>query len=285
MPQYPKPSGQLGPLPIRRKRRATSDDGERKKIVKLSSPESDHASKIQAFAKFKAPADARFFFASNFAAFPARTNVNSRVTFWTDGSLRKRCGGAAVVWRDTGHAANETGTQWATLEKCYPIPTENINAVELLAIVEAMKKALEIVDEASANALSHQEANVLMFEDVMKRYSHQLTKSHAHKLSKEVFIFTDSTNALNMISNFDIRHPRREPLQREQLISIYHLSRQMRRSGIHLEFQWSKGHSSIPGNKLADQRAGILSTQMSKRGYHSLSPSAKEDFVRSIHGR
>ncbi|KAK4934321.1 hypothetical protein LTR66_015636 [Elasticomyces elasticus] len=289
MPLHSKFSGQLGPLPVRRKRCSpldfTGNNELQRKTRKLSSAESGEGCRVQGFARFEAPDDARIFFARNIAVFPASPKVTNRIIFWTDGSVRDQCGGAAGVWKETAHAANETHTQWKQLEKCFPTQTNNIDAVELLAIVEVMKKALELVDEPSANALSHQRSNVPMFKYRMQTYANHLTRSHAHISSNEVLIFTDSTNALTMISNFDIRNMRGNPLQLEQVMLIYHLSRQMKRSGIHLEFQWSKGHFNIPGNQRADRAAGELSRRMRQMKYHSLSPEAKKEFEKSSRGR
>ncbi|KAJ5333800.1 uncharacterized protein N7506_007583 [Penicillium brevicompactum] len=291
MSRYPNMSGQLGNLPIRRKRSAPwEDDGSSphpNKILKVLQPRSFDfgEGKIQGFTNFGLPYNEQIEFASNIDAFPATECLSKRVILWTDASVREQCGAAAAVWKETRPPGNKTTTKWAALERCYPTKTKNNNAVELFGIAEAMEKAIDLLERSSANALCQQNSDPTIFENLMRTYPHQLTRSLLHDFFREVFIFTDSTNALNMISRFNIRHPNRGPLEREQLIRIFHLSCQMQKSGIHLEFHWAKGHSHLRGNQMADQLAGHWSKEMARIRYHSLGPAAKNTFNQVVSNR
>lgn len=265
------PSGEVGCLPTNRKRAAPLKDpgsyGNPRKIMKLSCPQSlefPHGN-IRGFTNINLPVpdDTRFFFASNVAEFPANKYVSRRVILWTDGSVRKEYGAAAVVWQERGATASNIDLEWENLQIPYPTRIKSSTVVELFGVAEAMKHALNLIEKSSANALRHSKSNPQKFQDILQEYDCKLTWSHVHDMFRELFIFTDSEDVLKMIATFNIRHPDRGPLVRAELTKIYYLSCEMQRRGIHLEFHLSRGHSGIEGNRLADRWAGQLSRQMS----------------------
>ncbi|KAJ5673223.1 hypothetical protein N7507_002350 [Penicillium longicatenatum] len=149
--------------------------------------------------------------------------------FWTDGSFLSpnngSYGGAAAVWLDPGCL------EWHAVREKPPYLPTNSDDPELLGIVLALSQASSFIAKF------------------------QRTHPSILDARHEVFVFTDSSASLHMITRAHLT-PLYTDLVRDPLLAkILETGAALKRLGVHTQLHWVPGHSDVLGNEIADREA------------------------------
>ncbi|KAF3395798.1 hypothetical protein F1880_006601 [Penicillium rolfsii] len=172
-----------------------------------------------------------------------KTDQAHRHIFWTDASIVfGACAAGAVVWKQP--------PLWAWKAQGFPYPhlTTSTEVVEMFAIAQALKRAVDDVKQSQGDAV----------KDLDVQITH------------EVFVFTDSINALTRVENDAQGNHARKTSQ--QALSIIEYSIIPHDLGAKVELHLVPGHNGVPGNtrahgaayaaaKCAAAEAGITSIE------------------------
>lgn len=174
---------------------------------------------------------------------PVPQDVRKRLVYFCDASIRSWCGAAGIVWPE-----NLASNKWDGQGVPYPGRVESSATVELFAIARTLQLAICEIDEERASIVHNPRVDREFFEQ-----HSSLTRSHAHSMTKEVFVFTDDINALRRIDGSLPYHPDGDMATHLEVIA--RRSKVLARLGVHVELHLSPGHSRVPGNVAADKMA------------------------------
>lgn len=238
----------------------------------VSSPVSDNkpplerkaeTHKFKGFITLKMPKEQAILIANQIYTWPVPEQVTQRMIIWTASSVRKGTSGAvASVWlevpKDNEKISTSTNEKSSTTTKTnaiqYPHKTKNPHTVALFSIAAALRCALTAIDTPSTNILHLFQPNDQLYAQIKFWQEQELTRSHTHRKTKELFVFTESrTSMISLLSAQD--HRTQE--MREQVEHIKALSEQIEQSGIHLEVHWCPSccPSLHPEKKIANKIA------------------------------
>ncbi|KAJ5602456.1 hypothetical protein N7537_005412 [Penicillium hordei] len=150
---------------------------------------------------------------------PVPRNVRKRLAYFCDASIHSLCGAAGIVWPESLSSSKWEG-----------------KGVGLLPYQERAT----IVQNPRVNRTFFQQHS-------------SLTTSHGHRMTKEVFLFTDDINALRRIAGRLPYDPNGDMASHLEVITWH--SKTLNRLGVHVKLHFSPGHSKVPGNMAADAMA------------------------------
>ncbi|KAJ5165570.1 uncharacterized protein N7500_007400 [Penicillium coprophilum] len=181
---------------------------------------------------------------------PIPDQVQRRLVYFFDASVRVLCGAAGVVWPKTFNSP-----KWDGKGFYYPLSVEDSSVVELFAISCTLKAAIEDIEKDRARVVRKLPSDKEFFQGTPGR-----TMSHIHTMAKELFIFTDDCNALRRIDG-DLAYP---PIgdMADEIAAICAHTKALNTLGVHVELHLSPGHRRVPGNVAADAMAKRTQRQL-----------------------
>lgn len=174
---------------------------------------------------------------------PVPQNVRKRLVYFCDASIRSLCGAAGIVWPES-----LSSSKWDGKGVYYPLSVESSATVELFAIACTLELAICEIDQERATIVPNPRVDRTFFQQ-----QSSLIRSHVHRMTKEVFVFTDDINALRRIGGRLSYNPNGDMASHLEVIARH--SRTLNRLGVHVELHLSPGHSKVPGNMAADAMA------------------------------
>ncbi|OQE35371.1 hypothetical protein PENCOP_c013G05707 [Penicillium coprophilum] len=189
-------------------------------------------------------------FANKILRLPVPPTVSKRLVYFCDASIRCLCGAAGIVW-----PKSLASRKWMGMGIYYPTSVDNTATVELFAIACTLELAISEIDKQKATVPQNLPSDAEFFRQHLSQ-----TRSHAHTMTKEVFVFTDDCYALRRIAGI-LEYPPNGDMATE-LEAIAKHSQKLNELGVHIELHLSPGHSRIPGNVAADTMAKKTQRQL-----------------------
>ncbi|KAJ5197541.1 hypothetical protein N7449_008020 [Penicillium cf. viridicatum] len=159
---------------------------------------------------------------------PVPQNVRKRLVYFCDASIR------SFKWDGKG--------------VYYPLSVESSATVELFAIACTLELAICEIYQERATIVPNPRVDRTFFQQ-----QSSLIRYHVHRMTKEVFVFTDDINALRRIGGRLSYDPNGDMASHLEAIARH--SKTLNRLGVHVELHLTPGNSKVPGNMAADAMA------------------------------
>ena len=165
---------------------------------------------------------------------------------FSDCSINSRCGAVGIARR-----ARADSDKWVGRGRFFPITTNATEMLEMFGVSTALWLAL-VELQGSDSDISKPVVTKRAKKNRL-RIDPGGTQSHQHTMEKELFVFTDRVEVLEILSEGQYKGS--TPFMSEIIDDVCRLSQLLHAQGVHLEIHYSPGHSGIPGNVAADRMA------------------------------
>ena len=210
---------------------------------------------FQGFINIKIPIPGAMLFASQIYNWPVPKQVTQRMILWTGACVYQNSSGAAAyAWKEAPDGTKES-LRYTKEGVRFPYKTNNPHLMSLFGIVAALHFAIMKIDTPSTNIRHLLEQDDQLYDYAEEWYPVELTRSHTHLKTKELFIFTESRDSMIWLLS---RKSQRNEEVRAQIKDIKTMSEEIERSGIHIEIHLCPSVDLAPGKDIANQMAREL---------------------------